>query len=267
MQKLYASQSYQLPQLKQYIDSVSFYCNQHHSDSHALLFDGCPEGVFELIFQSDDMVWQKDSCDGIWQQREEAFVGGLHQQSYQLKLPPETEIISVRFKHGAFKYFFSGRLNDFVNQKVPITELWSQAGKQLQMKLKSQVNQIQKLQIIAAFIESQLNTQQHSVIDQSVRSILNCKGMIDMESLERQSFLSTAQFRKRFREEVGLSPKKYAKVIKINAILNELEQQKGQKNLTDLVYAYDYFDQSHFIRDFRSVVGKTPTQYEKSALS
>ncbi|WP_223789474.1 helix-turn-helix domain-containing protein [Marinicella meishanensis] len=261
MKKLCATQSYQLPALRQYVDSVSFYRNEHHQDSQSLLFEGCPEGVFELIFQSDNSVWQKDRCDGVWRRRDEAFLGGLHQQGYQLKLPPDTEIMSVRFKHGAFKYVFSGRLNDFMNQKVPISELWSRAGVRLQNKLKQCADPLSKLHTIADFLEPKVHVRQHSVIDQSVQAILSCQGMVDMVSLERQSALSTAQFRKRFREEVGLSPKKYAKVIKVNAILSAMERAQGHQKLTDIVYDFGYFDQSHFIKDFKSVVGKTPSKY------
>jgi len=261
MLRLCATQSYQLPGLRQYVDSVSFYRNAHQQDSQSLLFEGCPEGVFELIFQSDNSVWQKDQSDGVWRQRDAAFVGGLHQQGYQLKLPPDTEIMSVRFKHGAFKHVFSGRLNDFMNQKVPVTELWSRAGLRLQDKLKQDQSQQAKLQTIAAFLEPMVQERKHSVIDQSVQSILACQGVVDLDQLERHAALSTAQFRKRFREEVGLSPKKYAKVIKLNAILAALERSSTNRKLTDIVYDFGYFDQSHFIKDFKSVLGKTPSQY------
>ena len=92
MNKLCATQSYQLPRLKPFIDSVSFYHNKDQRDSKELLFEGCPEGLFELIFQSNQSVWQKDQNEGVWRKRDEAFLGGLHQQGYQLKLPPDTEI-------------------------------------------------------------------------------------------------------------------------------------------------------------------------------
>ena len=58
MQKLKAEQSYHLPQLGQYIDSVNFFSNPHQQDNQDFLFEGCPEGVFELIIQSDSSVWQ-----------------------------------------------------------------------------------------------------------------------------------------------------------------------------------------------------------------
>lgn len=261
MKRLSANSTYPLPQLNEYVDSINFFNNAHHSDSKNILFDASPEGVFELVFQSNDSVWQKDNNDGVWKQRDEAFVGGLHQQSYQIKLPPETEVVSVRFKPGAFKYVFSGPLNEFVNAKVPVIDLWQKDGLKIKEQLKKLNDHKEKINVIAAFITTKLNIKKHSVIDDSVNEIINNKGVVDISHLEYNSHLSTAQFRKRFREEVGLSPKKYAKIIKINSILSELEQFEECKLLTDLVYAYDYFDQSHFIKEFKSIVGKTPTQF------
>lgn len=261
MKRLSANTTYKLPQLSEYVDSINFFHNAHQSDSKNILFDASPEGVFELIFQNNDAVWQKDNNEQVWKQREEAFVGGLHQQSYQIKLPPDTEIISVRFRPGAFKYVFSGPLNDFVNAKVPVADLWQKSGLKIKDQLSQLKHQNEKIQVIAGFIAANLNLKKYSVIDETVSEIIKNKGVVDISHLEYNSHLSTAQFRKRFREEVGLSPKKYAKIIKINSILSELLEFNEDKLLTDLVYAYDYFDQSHFIKDFKSIVGKTPSQY------
>ena len=260
MKRYSANSTYQIPQLNAYIDSINFFSNAHQSDTKNILFDAAPEGVFELVFQTNDAVWQKNINDDIWKRRDEAFIGGLHQQGYQIKLLPETEVMSVRFKPGAFKYVFAGRLNDFANQKVPLVDIWQKPGLRLYNQLKNLSRHEDKINLVASFIENRLDINKRSAIDESVQDIVSQKGDIDISSLELQSHLSSAQFRKRFREEVGLSPKKYAKIIRINSILNELFSQQPC-DLIDLVYAHNYFDQSHFIKDFKSIIGKAPTQY------
>lgn len=261
MQKLTAEQSFKLPSLNQYIESVRVYQNKSHQMFKELFFEGYPEGVFELIIQSDRSVLQKNSNESIWRQREVAFVSGLHQQSFQLKIPPETEFTSVRFKHGAFKYLFSGRLNDFINQTVPIIDLWSSEGKKLQSKFNNASCYQQKVLALADFVETKINSKKHSIIDGCVDAILSNNGVVNLIELERRARLSPAQFRKRFREEVGLPPKKFAKVIRIKSIIDELERSKSQSSLTEVVYNFGYFDQSHFIKDFKSIIGVTPTMF------
>ncbi len=246
--------------MQRYVESISFFNNAHRSDSRDVLFDAAPEGVFEVVFQSNELVWQKNQHDQLWQQRDEAFVGGLHQQSFQIKLPPETELMSIRFQPGAFKYVFAGRLNDLANAKVPLVDIWQQEGKKLNDQLKMHTAHQDKIKLVAAFIASKLNVAKRSAIDESVQAIVAGKGVVNIAALEFQSHLSTAQFRKRFREEVGLPPKQYAKIIRVKSVLNDLAAQQP-KAMVDLVYAHDYFDQSHFIKEFKSITGKTPSQY------
>lgn len=260
MKKLNATKSYQLPQLGNVVDRVNFYFNNHQIEDKELLFEACPEGVFELIFQNNLLVWHKNKNEKTWYKRDEAFVGGLHQKSYQIKLPPETEVMSVRFKPGAFKYVFGGRLNDFANERVHVSDLWSRQGLKLHRKLLEKETHQEKIEIIADFIESKINLNKRSAVDEAVKQIINQNGIIDISQLEQNSHLSPAQFRKRFREEVGLPPKKYAKIIRIKSILDDIEKNDNVP-LTDLVYCYEYFDQSHFIKDFKSIIGTSPSKY------
>ena len=241
-----------------------FFKNSHDSANQKVLFEASPEGVFELVFQQGNSVWQKGQEDADWQQRDDAFVGGLHQQSYQVKLTPGAEIISVRFKPGAFKYVFRGRLNDFMNAKIPIDEVWSSQGRRLSARISEQPDHAAQLQAIAVFVQSQLDESRRSVIDDAVNQVIRSGGRLTVTQLEQTAPLSQAQFRKRFREEVGLAPKKFTQIIRINAILNALQTNRSCGNLVDLAYQFNYFDQSHFIKDFKSVVGMTPRQYEQA---
>ncbi len=262
MPLLKSSESYHIPQLAQYVESISIYKNYHNNKTENFITEGYPEGVFELIFHIGKPTWQKNLNGSIWVKREDAMVSGLHLQSYQLKIPPSSEIMSVRFNRGAFKFIYPGRLNDFINQNIPLVDLWPIEGKKLIDNLKKYKDYTQRIGVLASFIQSIVTPRNYSVIDRSVQSILTSQGMIKIVNLENQSHLSSAQFRKRFREEVGLPPKQFCKVIKINAILSALKSNQTHKPLTELVYDFDYFDQSHFIKDFKSVVGQTPSQFE-----
>ncbi|RCV90154.1 helix-turn-helix domain-containing protein [Billgrantia montanilacus] len=64
-----------------------------------------------------------------------------------------------------------------------------------------------------------------------------------------------------FQHHVGLSPKRYARLLRV-AYSRELIKQGGvAASLTDTAFAAGYFDQSHFIHDFKAVTGLTPGGY------
>ncbi len=65
-----------------------------------------------------------------------------------------------------------------------------------------------------------------------------------------------------FRAEIGLSPKAYARVRRLQAALRLLGSMSGAQVAAEI----GYFDQAHFVREFRSFTGMTPTQYTQQRL-
>ena len=65
-----------------------------------------------------------------------------------------------------------------------------------------------------------------------------------------------------FRQEVGISPKKFAKIIQFQASLEQLSKEEYFK-LSQIAYDKGFADQSHFIRIFRQYTGNTPSAFVK----
>ncbi|MCP4134321.1 MAG: AraC family transcriptional regulator [bacterium] len=70
-----------------------------------------------------------------------------------------------------------------------------------------------------------------------------------------------------FNKFIGTSPKSFAKIKRFRNIIRQLENN-NYESLTDLAYENNYYDQMHFIKDFKSFTGSTPTEYinQKSSL-
>jgi AraC-like DNA-binding protein len=87
---------------------------------------------------------------------------------------------------------------------------------------------------------------------------------IRMAEVRELAGLSTKRFVRLFRTEVGLSPKEYARVRRLQAALRQLGA--GNASGADIAAGIGYFDQSHFVREFRSFTGMTLTQYERQRI-
>ncbi|MFZ6013396.1 MAG: helix-turn-helix domain-containing protein, partial [Bacteroidota bacterium] len=87
------------------------------------------------------------------------------------------------------------------------------------------------------------------------------QGGIRVKELMETLPISRDAFEKKFRRIVGTSPKQFSNIIRMRTLL---EKGKGNKSLTDLAYEAGYFDQSHFIKDFKLFTGQTPSQFFKS---
>jgi AraC-like DNA-binding protein len=83
---------------------------------------------------------------------------------------------------------------------------------------------------------------------------------VKITQLAQQLFISQSRFEKRFRRIVGTSAKKFAGIVRLRCLL---EMSVNERNLTTLGLSAGYFDQAHFIKDFRSMTGETPGEYFK----
>jgi methylphosphotriester-DNA--protein-cysteine methyltransferase len=63
---------------------------------------------------------------------------------------------------------------------------------------------------------------------------------------------------RRFKAIVGTTPKKFASIVRFNTVLRDLD---SAKSLTDICYEHGFFDQAHFIKDFRHYTGDTPESF------
>ncbi|TGK11044.1 helix-turn-helix domain-containing protein [Leptospira stimsonii] len=94
-----------------------------------------------------------------------------------------------------------------------------------------------------------------------VLSIMNAaEGKVSISSLCKEFGISQSKMERDFKTYIGLSPKEYSDLIRFR---KSVSIKDDSKNLTDLAYVSGYYDQSHFIREFKKRTGKTPKQWFK----
>ncbi len=80
-----------------------------------------------------------------------------------------------------------------------------------------------------------------------------------VQSLADYTGYSPRQLSRLFREGAGMGAKAFAQVLRVNAAVRRL--QAGESSLTRLAQELGYYDQAHFIHDFKRVAGVTPGVY------
>ncbi|MEZ5083281.1 MAG: helix-turn-helix transcriptional regulator [Bacteroidales bacterium] len=220
-----------------------------------------PEGYFELIFQLNGGFHQKPTDTGDWVSRPEFFVGGLHNKSFNIR--PEkkgSKLISVNFKPQYTRFFIPDKLHVYKNKVVELNDIFRLTELKKIEPLQNNGHPENKLDLIESFLGGIFKDKSTTTIDRALHIIFQKNGFVNIRELAEKSCLSISQFRKRFNEEVGMSPKEYTKIIRIRYI-SEFLSQHPSLNLTQLTYKLGYFDQSHFIKDFKSVTGVSPKNY------
>lgn len=150
---------------------------------------------------------------------------------------------------------------DFSNQMPELAAILGHEGSMLEEQVMLAKSHQQRVQIISRFLELQLQKRKHAetAAHIAVKQIIHQKGQLNVEALASQICLSTRQFERKFKEHSGFTPKLYTRIIRFQQALAAYGGQN--RSLTEIGYACGYYDQSHFIREFREFSGYHPRQY------
>jgi AraC-like DNA-binding protein len=116
---------------------------------------------------------------------------------------------------------------------------------------------LERIAVIENFLLARLNYKtKDELVNLAVILIKQYAGNIKIAQLTEKLNISQSQFEKRFRKIVGASPKKFASIVRLRHILHSTPVKEN--NLTQIGLDAGYFDQAHFIKDFKVFTGQTP---------
>lgn len=222
-----------------------------------------PSGDMEMIFNLGNGVWES-AVDESFQQTPITELWGQITQPLLIRSKGKHSMLGVRlFPHGAISFLHS-EVNIFNDRVADLSEVVGNSVKELHNRLLETGNIDLRIQLIEQFLLQRLNTKrrQSSNIDK-VSHILSTLKKDPQENnisdVASMFGITTRYLHKLVYEHTGLSPKLFNKINRFQQSL--LLIAKNNQPLTAIAYDCGYFDQSHFIREFKSFTGVTPSAY------
>lgn len=173
-----------------------------------------------------------------------------------------TGTVLVYFTETGFTHFSSQPANELFNLSLSLDNIFEPGKvKEAEERLTFASTDKQRIKIVEQFLLTQLkHIETDKLIVEAVKLIYESKGSIRIKELNKKLLISQSPFEKRFRKVVGTTPKKFASIIRFNTVLNTINHSKS---LTDICYENNFFDQAHFIKDFKQFTGDTPEQFKR----
>lgn len=220
-----------------------------------------PDGCMEMIFHYGDL-YKQYIRDGSYIIQPKCFVFG--QISHPLDIEPtgETGIFATRFHPGGFNPFSKIPVADMENRAIPLQELFGNEGHQLEKQILNALTTEDRVKIIEPFLINRLLTPKFidSITKLSVEIILQLNGQLTVDELSGQLNIHRRQLERKFSSAIGLSPKQLSKIIRLQATLKMLANDQFT-SLTSVAYDGNYYDQAHFIKDFKEFTGLSPKKF------
>ncbi len=194
-----------------------------------------------------------------------AVVTGPHRASYITDIAADEPAIAVHFRPGGAFPFLGVPLGDVEDLAVGLEDIWGDGGREVHERLIAAQSVAARFGILERFLLSRarLAVRRDSGVAVALAAI-EANPSVQMAEVRSLAGLSTKRMIALFRAEVGLAPKTYARVRRLQAALRHL----GSATAGGARVAADagYFDQAHFVREFRSFTAMTPTQYGRQRL-
>ncbi len=90
---------------------------------------------------------------------------------------------------------------------------------------------------------------------------MRCREPQLIRNLCRNEGFTKSTLDRQIKATIGLTPKQYQLITRFNTVLSYIRQQKDITHWTRIAYRFGYYDQAHFIKEFKHFYGKVPTQY------
>lgn len=221
-----------------------------------------PDGCIEMTFNFGDKIKRYTTAkDFVFQPN--AMVMGQRTKSYYILPAGNVVTFAVCFYPIGFMNFVNLSLEKLIDKETPISELFGQEEAfDLEQLMINAIDTKQRINIIESFLLKKLNERKtiSSIVKSTVDALLKTNGTIPINTIIKDEVSKRRQLERHFRKQIGISPKQLGKAIRLQTTLNLLLNKKS-KTLTGIAYESEYFDQNHFIKDFKGLVGVTPKEF------
>ena len=220
-----------------------------------------PDGCMKLIFHYCDL-YKYYSENGNCSDLPRCFLIGQLTRPYEVEPAGETGTFFVCFHPNGFLPFTTIPIKRIENTAVPLRELFGKDGEEIGQKILNANTTSERIKLIEAFLLDRLSNIKavDHIVKSTVETILTANGQLSISELSQQININRRQLLRKFSSAVGLSPKQLSKTVRLQAALKVLLNRKNT-SLTDLAYQNEYYDQAHFIKDFREFTGFTPKEF------
>lgn len=199
--------------------------------------------------------------------RSGGFVVGLQDRHCITETRGESRGIMVSFSLIGARRFFGLPMEQLAGQLVGLDELLGDAAHDLSARLQEAPDWETRFRMVDDLVLRRV-LRGPTLPDWVVaawRRIEHSDGAIDIATLVAESGLSRKQVAAAFREHFGMLPKRLARLVRFQRVLERLRSGRFD-SWASVAVASGYYDQAHFIQDFRSFSGATPGEYLRRRL-
>lgn len=191
-----------------------------------------------------------------------AVVSGAQTEYFLIDTAQQAAVIGVHFHPGGAFPFFGPPAGELSGQHVALDALWGARAAELRERLIEAPTVREKFRILEETLLARARRplERHPAVAFALDRFERVPHAHSIASVAKRAGLSQRRFIARFRDEVGLAPKRYCRVVRFQEAIRQANNGR-RVEWAHVAQACGYYDQAHLIADFRAFCGLRPTEY------
>lgn len=229
-------------------------------DHHGVVERVVPDGSMELIVHYGDPFQREiDGVRSVGIAR--GIVAGQCTRAVCLRRQGRVGMIAARFHPGTAGSILRGPMHELTDQIVALESLDAPSSEELVDRIQSAIDDDQRLALLQRWLlrAQMAPARDHAGIAEATRRIRASRGQVDIAALARELVLSTRSLERAFARHVGLTPKRFARIVRFRQVFDALARVKDW-TWADVALRCGYTDQAHLVHEFREFSGLPPAR-------
>ncbi len=243
-------------QLARYLPSedLSFFV-EHYWTVAWDLRDQSPYRQENLAYPSVHLVFEENAT---------RIVGIVRGKFVQI-LDGQGHVFGIKFRPGAFYPFIKSPVSLFTDSSLSLEAAFGVDSKVMEARILSLDDHAMMIALAESFLRERLPERDENVelINQIVERIIADRDITRVDDVVKRFHLSKRTLQRLFSQYVGASPKWTIQRYRLHEAAEQLAEGRPV-DCPKLALDLGYFDQAHFIKDFKTIVGRTPTAYART---
>jgi len=248
------------PPLDRFLSSIWY----HEGQPQALTLERVlPTGSAQLIVNlKEDRTRLYDPESGAVRASCGTVLSGISTKYGIIDTAEQECVAGVCFRPGGTASFFATPAYDLCDSGIPLELVWDRGrSARLREQALAAPNPTARLDALEKAMLEAWRERLDPAIEFALRTFAGDPAVRTIPEVAGRLGLSSKRLVERFKTAVGLPPKRYCRLLRFQRALASVERGR-QADWTRIALDCGYFDQAHFIHDFRSFAGITPTGYD-----
>jgi AraC-like DNA-binding protein len=191
-----------------------------------------------------------------------AIFCGARTDCFVIETSQQERVIGIQFRPGGAFPFLKMPAGEVANDTYSLDDIWPGKAARIRDALINAPDVAAMFSLLEQFLLAQLqgSARLHPAVSFAVSHLIKPTSNPRIRDLADRVGLSSRRFIELFRDQTGLTPKSFQRVRRFQQVLRSLRASPGE-NWAGVAYRCGYYDQAHFIHDFRLFSGMTPGEY------